>query len=92
MPLLQRLNRVFNKKGGIKSLISLLPVISVLLVLAGVCLLFVLPMDGQFRRTYISENALLPGQAHTYFKDSEENILRAYREEVKILKDVAESE
>lgn len=46
-----------------------------------------LPLDEYSRRTYISENALLPGQVHTYFGGSEENVLRAYREEVDTLRD-----
>jgi glycosylphosphatidylinositol transamidase len=30
----------------------------------------------------VSENALLPGQVHTYFGGSEHNVFRAYRQEV----------
>lgn len=37
------------------------------------------------RNTYISENALLPGSVHTYFSGSEQNVFRAYREEVRAL-------
>ena len=44
--------------------------------------LFLLPLNEYSRRTYISENALLPGQVHTYFGGSEQNIFRAYRHEV----------
>lgn len=33
----------------------------------------------------MSENALLPGQVHTYFSGSEHNIFRAYRQEVSML-------
>jgi GPI-anchor transamidase subunit GAA1 len=36
------------------------------------------------RQTYISENALLPGQVHTYFAGSEQNVFRGYREELKL--------
>ena len=39
-------------------------------------------MDGQYRRTYISENALMPGQAHSFFRESEWNHVRGYRNEV----------
>lgn len=49
-------------------------------------------MDGQFRNTYISENALLPAQAHTYFRESEWNLLRGYREEVHLLENKTEEE
>jgi GPI-anchor transamidase subunit GAA1 len=44
--------------------------------------LFVLPLDDFSRRSYISENALLPGQVEAYFGGSELNIIRAYRDEV----------
>ena len=44
--------------------------------------LFLLPLNEYSRRTYISENALLPGQVHTHFGGSEQNIFRAYRHEV----------
>lgn len=42
-------------------------------------------MDGQHRKTYISENALLPAQAYTYFRETEWYIVRGYREEVHML-------
>ncbi|KAK9448313.1 Gaa1-like protein [Limtongia smithiae] len=63
-----------------------------LLVVAGIGWLCVLPMEGQSRRTYISENALLPGQALNYFQGSEENIVRAYREEMRLLANASEYE
>lgn len=44
--------------------------------------MLLLPLDEYSRRTYVSENALLPGQVHTYFHGSEQNIFRAYRHEV----------
>jgi glycosylphosphatidylinositol transamidase len=47
-----------------------------------VLLLLLLPLDQYSRRTYISENALLPGQVHTYFDGSEHDVFRAYRHEV----------
>lgn len=44
--------------------------------------MLVLPLDEYSRRTYISENALLPGQVHTYFAGSEQNIFRGYKREL----------
>ncbi|KAF2664915.1 Glycosylphosphatidylinositol:protein transamidase, GAA1 component [Microthyrium microscopicum] len=55
---------------------------AVLCIVAGVLLLLLLPLKEYSRQTYISENALLPGQVHTYFDGSEHNIFRAYRHEV----------
>lgn len=44
--------------------------------------MLLLPLDEYSRQTYISENALLPGQVHTYFGGSEQNVFRAYRHEL----------
>jgi len=51
----------------------------------GVAWLLVLPLDNYSRRTYISENALLPGQVHTYFAGSDQNVFRGYKREVDAL-------
>jgi glycosylphosphatidylinositol transamidase len=48
----------------------------------GVAWLFLLPLNEYSRQTYVSENAILPGQVHTYFGGSEHNVFRAYRQEV----------
>lgn len=47
--------------------------------------LLLLPLEEYSRKTYISENALLPGGVHTYFAGSEQNVFRAYRHEVHAL-------
>ncbi|KAF7180282.1 hypothetical protein CNMCM7691_009449 [Aspergillus felis] len=47
--------------------------------------LLLLPLDEYARRTYISENALLPGQVHAYFSGSEQNIFRGYKRELESL-------
>ncbi|GAV29854.1 hypothetical protein PMKS-003359 [Pichia membranifaciens] len=39
-------------------------------------------MEGQNRHTYISENALMPSQAHPFFRESEWNFVRGYRNEI----------
>lgn len=51
--------------------------------LGGIAWLLLLPLEGFHRHTYVSENALLPGQVHTYFSGSEENVLLAFCEEVR---------
>jgi GPI-anchor transamidase subunit GAA1 len=58
------------------------PYLSALCILVGVVWLMLLPLNEYSRNTYISENALLPGQTNTYFTGSEHNIFRAYRHEV----------
>jgi GPI-anchor transamidase subunit GAA1 len=65
-----------------RRLLQVAPPAAILCALAGVLLLLLLPLDEYSRRTYISENALLPGQVHTYFDGSEHNIFRAFRQEV----------
>ncbi|KHO01132.1 rhomboid protein 2 [Metarhizium album ARSEF 1941] len=66
-------------------ILKLPPYLSLLCILVGVIWLILLPLDYYSRRTYISENALLPGQVHTYFGGSEQNIFRAYRQELDAL-------
>ncbi|KAI0002371.1 Gaa1-like protein [Xylariaceae sp. FL0662B] len=61
------------------------PYLSLLCIVVGVVWLLTLPLDNYSRRTYISENALLPGQVHTYFGGSNQNVFRAYRHEVDAL-------
>ena len=58
------------------------PYLSLLCIVIGVAWLLLLPLDQYSRRTYVSENAILPGQVHTYFGGSEHNVFRAYRQEV----------
>ncbi|KAK4240745.1 rhomboid protein 2 [Achaetomium macrosporum] len=66
-------------------ILKLPPYLSLLCVLVGVAWLFLLPLNEYSRRTYISENALLPGQVHTYFSGSDQNVFRAYKHEVDAL-------
>jgi glycosylphosphatidylinositol transamidase len=68
-------------------LLKLPPYLSALCILVGIGWLLVLPLQEYSRNTYVSENALLPGQVHTYFGGSEHNIFRAYRHEVAALAD-----
>ncbi|KAL1838178.1 hypothetical protein VTJ49DRAFT_2959 [Mycothermus thermophilus] len=63
-------------------ILKLPPYLSLLCIVVGVAWLLLLPLDEYSRRTYISENALLPGQVHTYFSGSDQNIFRAYKHEV----------
>ncbi|KAH6844855.1 Gaa1-like protein [Chaetomium sp. MPI-CAGE-AT-0009] len=63
-------------------ILKLPPYVSLLCILVGVAWLFLLPLDQYSRKTYISENALLPGQVHTYFGGSDQNVFRAYKHEV----------
>ncbi|KAI5863590.1 GPI transamidase component GAA1 [Durotheca rogersii] len=67
-------------------LLQLPPYLSLVCIVVGVVWLLMLPLDQYSRRTYISENALLPGQVHTYFGGSDQNVFRAYRHEIDALK------
>ncbi|KAI6249978.1 GPI transamidase component GAA1 [Erysiphe necator] len=72
--------------------LKLPPYLSLLCVVIGVAWLLVLPLDNYSRKTYISENALLPGQVHTYFSGSDQNIFRGYKQEVDLLEDKSTTE
>ncbi|KAF2018334.1 Glycosylphosphatidylinositol:protein transamidase, GAA1 component [Aaosphaeria arxii CBS 175.79] len=61
------------------------PYLSAFCIIVGVVWLLILPLNEYSRNTYVSENALLPGQVHTYFTGSEHNVFRAYRQEVAAL-------
>ena len=67
---------------GDARLLRVPPYLSLLCMLGGIVWILLLPLQQYSRQTYISENALLPGQVHTYFGGSEHNIFRAYRHEV----------
>lgn len=56
--------------------------LSFVCVVVGVIWLLLLPLDEYSRQTYISENALLPGQVHAYFSGSEQNVFRGYKSEL----------
>lgn len=66
-------------------LLQLPPYLSAFCVVVGFAWLLLLPLNHYSRQTYVSENALLPGQVHTYFGGSEHNVFRAYRHEVAAL-------
>ncbi|PFH63310.1 hypothetical protein XA68_14962 [Ophiocordyceps unilateralis] len=68
-------------------ILKLPPYLSLLCIVIGVIWLLLLPLENYSRRTYISENALLPGQVHTYFGGSEHDIFLAYRHELDRLTD-----
>lgn len=56
--------------------------VSFICIVVGVVWLLLLPLNEYSRQTYISENALLPGQVHAYFTGSEQNIFRGYKKEL----------
>ncbi|CAI4035021.1 hypothetical protein SMKI_12G1590 [Saccharomyces mikatae IFO 1815] len=82
MALLEKLHRRIVDMGLVPRIIASLPVVSMVCALFGFISIAILPMDGQYRRTYISENALMPSQAYSYFRESEWNILRGYRSQI----------
>ncbi|CAG98646.1 GPI-anchor transamidase subunit GAA1 [Kluyveromyces lactis] len=90
MALVEKLHRRIISIGLIPKFISKLSQLSLLCCVIGLgWLVFMLPSDGQFRRTYISENALLPSQAYSYFRESEWNILRGYRTQLDLFQYVS---
>jgi len=68
------------------------PYISFLCIIIGVAWLLLLPLNEYSRRTYVSENALLPGQVHTYFAGSDQNVFRGLKHEVDALGDKSNGE
>ncbi|KAJ6162720.1 Rhomboid protein 2 [Penicillium chrysogenum] len=72
-----------NLRNNPHFLFARLPnLLSFICVVVGVVWLLLLPLNEYSRQTYISENALLPGQVHAYFTGSEQNIFRGYKREL----------
>lgn len=92
MGLFENIRVVSTKLGLTAKLIRVLAYVSLVMATAGVGWLLVLPIEGQYRSTYISENALMPAQANTYFRDSEWNMVRGYRDQVHKLELASEEE
>ncbi|ODV63744.1 GPI-anchor transamidase subunit GAA1 [Ascoidea rubescens DSM 1968] len=88
MALLEQIRRKVYKLGLVPKITKRLPLISFLLGVLSCIWILYLPVDGQYRRTYISENALMPSQAYSYFRESEWNYERGYRDEIHKLKDI----
>lgn len=83
MALAETFLRKIHKLGVLPKIVKLLPKISFLLAAISVLWLLILPSDGNYRNTYISENALMPGQVTSYFRESEWNYVRGFRMETK---------
>ncbi|KAL9586702.1 MAG: hypothetical protein Q9212_000710 [Teloschistes hypoglaucus] len=66
-------------------LLKIPPYLSTVCILVGIVWLCLLPLNEYSRHTYISENALLPGQVHTYLGGSEQHVFNAYKHEVQAL-------
>ncbi|KAI5960037.1 GAA1 [Candida theae] len=82
MALAEKVLRKVNKLNLIPKTIRLLPRLSFGLAVLSILWLATLPQDGNYRNCYISENALMPGQVMSYFRESEWNYVRGYRHEV----------
>ena len=82
MALAEVVLRKVKRLGLVPKIISIIPIISLLLAISSVGWLLLLPIQGNFRNTYMSENALMPGQVTSYFRESEWNLVRGYRSEV----------
>lgn len=92
MGLIENAARIVKKSNIGPKVLKALPLLSILSCLAGIIWLAVLPMAGQFRGTYVSENALLPHQASTHFRESEWHIVRGFRSEIRDFSDRPEEE
>lgn len=85
----KRLNR---RQALVDLLVSLAPRISLLLILAGFVAVLLLPTHLLSRSTYISENAILPGQVNTYWSWGEVNKADRYAEKIEEWRDLPTKE
>ena len=72
-----------NQGTFLKRIVGKLPFCSVLCALVGLFLLLYLPVDGQFRKTYFSENALLPHQGVTFVRSRDWVGVNSIRDEIR---------
>lgn len=82
MGLLTNIHRKIIAMGLVPKLLKQLPNFGKVLLLVSFVMMAIIPLDGQYRRTYISENALMPSQAYSYFRESEWNVVRGYRTQI----------
>lgn len=85
MALAETLLRKVHKLGLVPKIIRALPKLLAILCLMSVAWLLFLPLEGNYRNVYVSENALMPSQVTSYFRESEWNHVRGYRSEIKKL-------
>ncbi len=92
MALVETIRVKINKWGLMPLIVKFLPFVVVAMSLGGIGWFANLASRDMYRHTYISENALMPSQAFSYFRESEWNILRGYRNEVEKLVNSTEDE
>ncbi|KAI8391330.1 Gaa1-like protein [Radiomyces spectabilis] len=73
-----RLSIEKRRKIG-RILVKYVPILSILLLLTGVIWILLLPYEGYNKRTYISENALLPGQVNVHYNYDDVRAAEQYR-------------
>ncbi|KAI9361384.1 Gaa1-like protein [Pilaira anomala] len=78
-------SKPFNPEKRVKLLRAVqkwVPVLSILLFFVAVGWILILPYEGYNKRTYISENALLPGQANLDYGFNDIHTAEAYRDKI----------
>ncbi|KAG0143144.1 hypothetical protein CROQUDRAFT_66493 [Cronartium quercuum f. sp. fusiforme G11] len=79
-----QLDRLIRRRRIIQLVISTIPILSRLFVIAGLLGALVLPTNLLSRPTYISENALQPGQVNTYWGWSQVHKADRYADQVEV--------
>ncbi|KAK9767689.1 Glycosyl phosphatidyl inositol protein transamidase complex subunit [Basidiobolus ranarum] len=82
----KKYKQITLKQKALKILEKHVAKLSLVLFIVGLGWLLVLPHDTYSHRTYISENALLPGQTKNFFGDHEANVARYYSQVLDSLK------
>lgn len=82
MGIVDKTIRILNEKGFFEKSVKTLPWISTILTISSIVFFLSFGIKDNYRKTYISENALLPGQVISHFRESEWFYVRGIREEV----------
>ncbi|KAL6300143.1 Gaa1-domain-containing protein [Sparassis latifolia] len=81
----RNVSRILRRRGMIAFLWKNLPSLTVTLLVLGHLWFFVIPWPGLSQRTYIDENALQPGQVHTYWNWGDVHRADQYLKELEAL-------
>ncbi|CAG8502830.1 1062_t:CDS:10 [Rhizophagus irregularis] len=79
------LKRIRTRRRLFRTLKKWISKLRFLLFAVGICWLFILPSEQYHKSTYISENALLPGQVNTYYSWGQVHEAAAFRDNITLL-------
>ncbi|CAG8558496.1 12704_t:CDS:10 [Funneliformis caledonium] len=87
--IVRSLARLRKRRRLIQTLKKWVPKLRYLLFAVGICWLFIFPSEQYHKNTYISENALLPGQVNTYYSWGQVFDATNFRDDISLMSNVS---